>query len=214
MTLQTFYDIFLVSLAFPATIAFFAREKFDYRFRPIMIFLCIIFIWEFFRENKSGSAFLDSVASNSQGLLETLALCWVAYRWKIFEKGPLLYFIIPLLVIAAWSADKMINGFGQPFSWVNTAFSALNICLSVLFLTRTLYKPAEPFLKNPVYLFGAAILVHFSLAALLEGSYLVINSSDYTFMLYAFYAGIIGGIITNLIYLKTVVCILKSAKSS
>ena len=126
---------------------------------------------------------------------------------------PFTTFLLPLLLIFLWGGDKMFNGLSG-YSWSNVACSVVVIGLAVLFLTRTLFTSFSSIFQNPVYLFGAALLIHFGAAAVIEGLLLIARPTGAGAAETLFYLGIAVNILVNLIYLKTILCISKAARFS
>ena len=209
-----FYLIYLGTLLLPALIGLLIRKRIDPKFIPLVVFFWLVLVWEVLPVFLSETSFLSILFVNTQNLLESLALIWIAQRWKLFEKKPATYMALTVLVILLWSADKFINGLNENFSWANVILSVLNAGLAALFLSRTLYTSSLPFTRNPVYLFAAGLLFHFLLAAMMEGGVLIVRPTGPWMAESLFYAGLCIGIISNLIYLKTILCISKTARFS
>jgi hypothetical protein len=214
MSYLTFYLIYLATLALPALVALVIRKRVQPRHRPILAFMWVIFAWEILRVFTSENSIASDFAVNTQPLVETLVITWIAKRWNLFEKKPAIFFILPAAVILIWTADKMSNGLNNDFSWVNVGLSLLNVTLATLFLSRTLFSSFTVLLRNPVFLFSAALIFHYSLSLVIEGMLLVIRPSGTVMQENMFYGAFSIGILTNLIYFNTILCISKAARYS
>lgn len=176
--------------------------------RPMLLFLLVNFMLEFTDSFAPDLPFRYVRTQQVQGLVSVLLILWQARKWKVFDRQSVLFYLLGGLILAAWVfewlffAAQPLNG--SPFLVISSFSITL---LAIEMMNRNLPQSPLPSLRNPVFLFCAGLIFHFTLLGLLElfGGSLKGSSQSTLYKTYYFYSSLC--ILIQLLYIRSVLCI-------
>ncbi len=214
MTPLIIYLVYLgIGLMTALTALHFYRRALQ-EYRPMLIFIWVLvgveLIQTFFTNTVVATA-LDNV----HYLAEALLVIWIAKRWNLFSKRPLMFPVLVGFILACWTVEKLVTGNLDQLSWCRIISSLVIALLGIEMMSRTLLSAPASLSRNTIYLFSMALIFSYVLAALAE-IYLLILSREpsESLILGYFYFTVALNAITYILFFKSILCIPRKATYS
>ncbi|MBI3137894.1 MAG: hypothetical protein HYZ15_04850 [Sphingobacteriales bacterium] len=210
MTLTLFLFISFIVLHFiTAILVWQVWEKAAASWRPMLLFFVANFILEVIDAFVPvNTVFVFVKTGLLQALAAVLLILWQARVWKVFERRPFWYFIIFGVLLALWLFESLF--FTHPSTGGSYFIVISSFCTTLLaieMMNRNLPESQQVFWRNPVFLYCAGLIFHYTLLGLLElfGGYLKDSGQPALYKTYFFYSSI--SIFVQLLYIRSVLCI-------
>ena len=205
---KTLFVIYFGSLLVLSACASFIYKNTSVQHRPILYY-----IWAL-----SGIAVLDMFVETGEwsGKTSYIIRCFadvaiimlLAFRLEIFRFRSPKFWVISGILVALWIVEHLVIGKKElGVSWFDAASYLAIVMIAVEIMTRTVIKSRGGLLKNPVFVFSVGLIFFYSLSPILDLTILITNSPGSGTNPKGFYAPIILGIITNIIYFRSILCI-------
>lgn len=202
------FGVFLLLQFITVTLLWPAWQRSAKTFRPMLLFFLFNFILEAVNAVLPGQKLLNIHIQDLQTLIAVLVILWQAREWHVFNKRPFLFKTSYILVITCWLLERYFSytGPGNP-SWFSICSYFSITLMAIEILNRNMPQSRIPFLKNPVFLFCVGLIFSFTFWGLLDLFSATLLRSNQTELQYAFYFYIIPAILTQLIFIRSVLCI-------
>lgn len=208
-----FYIIYLVTLLILAIYAVSVYKKVARPFHPILIFMMTTFVMEIFGFIYGNSDIKHRGLLSLQYLADSFLICWQARRWGVFDGKARLYYIILGILLVVWGVDVFLVGTSVAnISWFRVVYSFNITVIGLELLSKRVMVDKMPILQSTIALFSMALVFFFSLAGLVEIFMIIGQFYDQYFLRILFIFYIALGLVTNIVYLRAMLCISKQSK--
>jgi hypothetical protein len=202
-----FYLVYLASLAVPAFLAFWIRERVLPEHKPMLFYLWALLAIEISQTFMDLGSPVRQVSENLHYLVEMLMVIWIAWRWKTFDRVPSIVPVLVVLVCLMWVFEKLWFGLDATLSRCRVAFSFLSALLAISILGRTMVGRSGRLARNPVFLFSLGLALYYTLHAIAELFLFTGGFKSDQMLEPVFYYSVTIGTITNIIYLRALLCL-------
>ena len=202
------FMVYMGTLLFPVIYGMLVYSKIAHAYRPMVIFIWILFVIKFIDAFiRSDNAFFK-ILSELEPLLVLALIAWQARRWRIFDKRPKIFWVMITVAIHAWTGEQVLaEATPSGISWFSVGSSFLVTLVAIELLNRTMISSPGPLFRNPIFLFSIALIFFYTFSGLLQVFMLVGQYSGKAVADKAYYFYIILAIFTNIIYLRSFLCI-------
>jgi hypothetical protein len=211
MTLFFTHMFYLLTLLILAILAFIIYRKTANDYRPMLFYVVTLFVFETLEFILGYSGTILKYVISLQFLLEALLIVWQAKVLGIFNKRKNLYFwlmygLLGFAIPVGFSSD----GPGISVSFFRVLSCLAIILIAIEMLNRQLFSRKPNLLKNPVFLFSFAFIFYYLYNCLLEIFTIIGVDTGKDTLVALYYVGIMFAVITNFIYLRSLLCIPKT----
>lgn len=204
----TLFIIFMLLQAATVILLWPAWQRAAKRFRPMLLFLLLNFIFEIIQAFVPGRPFVYFSTSSLQYLAALLMILWQAEQWQVFDKRPWLYKFSFALVVASWVYEIFTQHPAQPqTSWYYIAGSVVITVMSIEMLNRNMPRSRMHFSRNAVFLFSVGLILSFTLWGIMDLLTVSLLKSNRERLTESYYFYISLCILTQLLYIRSVWCI-------
>jgi hypothetical protein len=211
MTVFLTHTFYLLTLLILTVIAFIIYKKAAIQYRPMLIYVVALFFFETLEFVLGYSGPLIKYLVSLQYLVEALLIVWQAKVLGIFNKRKNLYFwliygLLGLSIPVGFSSGD--TGISIPFFRVLSSLAIILIAIEMLNRQLLLRNPS--LFKNPVFLFSFALIFYYLYNCMLEIFTIIGVDTGKETITSLYYFGIMLAVITNFIYLRSLLCIPKT----
>ncbi len=189
-----------------ATVAIFLYRRVMPGYRPMLLFVIALLIIEVLLSFFELEGKFSKVMYSCHYVVEGLLICWLAQKMGIFRRPYLLPAALTIIV-GCWLVERFITGeMDGSLSWSRVVTSVVIALIGIAILTQTLTSTTGSLLRNALFLFSVALVFNYAISAIMELYALTVSNPSMEFMRILYYAGAALSIITNLFYLKAILC--------
>ena len=200
----TVHLFFLLSLLLPALLVVTERKKFKPNYRPFGFFILTSFIIELVKFMLPELADAIRLNAGVQNLMEALFLCSIGKAWGFFGDGKKSYYMVMAMLLLLW----ILLNFIVPYpGWFTVLYSVATVLMAIQLLIREILTTREPLSRNTIFLACMAFIIGYSFSGLLAIFMSTGQYSNPVILEKTYLLSMSIVILTNIIYLKSVVCI-------
>jgi hypothetical protein len=211
MTLFLTHTFYLLTLFILALMVFVIYKKTSRQYRPMLLLFVTLF---FFETAEFVLGNYDEVLKyliSIQYLLEALLIVWQAKLLGVFGKRKNLYFwliygLVGLSIPAGFDSGAVVLS----HSFFRVISSLVIILIAIEMLNRQWIAERSRLFSNPVFQFSIGLIFYYLYALLLEIFTIIGVDSGKESITFLYYFGIALAVITNFIYLRSMLCIPKT----
>ena len=175
-------------------------------YKPMIWFVFGLLAIEIFLSFFNLESEFSKTVYGSHYLLEGLLVCWLGKKMKVFTRPYQLPLAI-ILIAGCWLIDRFILGdMERAFSWSRAVAHLVITLIGIQMATGTMVDVSGRLWKHPLYVFSVSLVFFYGGSVILEFCGLMISNPSETFLKTLFYGAAALGIITNLLYLKAILC--------
>ena len=204
----TLFFIYLGTLTFLAIAGWLMYAKTPTRYRPV-----IYYTWALFGMSVIEAFFhLRGIPAKVYGQVDAFVdislVALLAWRWDVFKLRSAGFWIVAVLLVAARVTEQLLpRGENPALSWFDVASYLIIVLIALALLSKTIINGERPLLKNPIFLFCTGLIFFYALTSFFDISMLIVMRSGTDSLYKVLYGPLALGIFTNIIYLRSLLCI-------
>jgi hypothetical protein len=183
-------------------------------YRPMIIFILVIVAGDLIQSFTALQPVLGQAVVGVSHLLEVSVVAWQAKRWGMFDRKPKLFPVLLGGFLVCWLLEMVTGPLTSRISWCRILFSFTIVAMAIRMLTGILIARPDQLARNSAFLFSIGLMFSYAFLGMWESVMILVEDPSRELLEMMFYCSVVMLTITNLIYLKAIVCLPAKPKFS